>query len=371
LSIGCTGGTFTRHRGQRKIKEQEPSHPQNESSQFIKFSKNFSIAKYFAGGILRGTHMDLRYRWLLVLSLGLTPLGFGQNFAEDLAEDSNRQAAVPGLGKVVGNPADEARVMENQHARNLEPRLVAPREGMWLVGTGTATSGPKPATTSQAAWLNDAALREDLARISAGYRPVGSQEKDCRQVSLSLGQRVREHPESVLELVEAEVKANPSCACEIVKSAIEAEEPDSEQLVAMVETAMLAAPEQTRLISQCAIAAAPEALASIQALLARYDGNGGESGSSAKSSKGAKAAVVAAASDEVAAIPNPLDFPGTGPIGPTLGGPGGQPLIPLVPPIIIPQVTEVDFLPTVPLPPPPVLPLPPVIIPPPVINPLP
>lgn len=50
------------------------------------------------------------------------------------------------------------------------------------------------------------------------------------------------------------------------------------------------------------------------------------------------ATIVASAqsvSAEVAAQPNPLDFPGQGPIGPTPGGPGGLPLIPQTPPIII------------------------------------
>ena len=33
--------------------------------------------------------------------------------------------------------------------------------------------------------------------------------------------------------------------------------------------------------------------------------------------------------------PSPLDHPGTGPIGPTPSGPGGLPLIPQIPPVII------------------------------------
>ena len=48
--------------------------------------------------------------------------------------------------------------------------------------------------------------------------------------------------------------------------------------------------------------------AEVQAVLAKLDPNRGESGDSAKSAKDAKAPV-----GEVAAMPNPLDFPGQGP----------------------------------------------------------
>jgi len=45
-------------------------------------------------------------------------------------------------------------------------------------------------------------------------------------------------------------------------------------------------------------------------------------------------------------MPNPLDFPSQGPIvvGPIPGGPGGAPLIPVIPPMIInpPEVTRVN-----------------------------
>ncbi|MCX6868038.1 MAG: hypothetical protein NTV46_17855 [Verrucomicrobia bacterium] len=75
--------------------------------------------------------------------------------------------------------------------------------------------------------------------------------------------------------------------------------------------------------------------------VAKLDPNGGKAGSSAKSAKGAKTPV-----GEVAAMPNPLDFPGQGPVTPIIGGPGGQPLIPIFPPIIIiihpPEVSDPD-----------------------------
>ena len=38
---------------------------------------------------------------------------------------------------------------------------------------------------------------------------------------------------------------------------------------------------------------------------------------------------------EVAALPNPLDFPGQGPVGPAPTGPGGPPVVPVLPPIIL------------------------------------
>ena len=113
-------------------------------------------------------------------------------------------------------------------------------------------------------------------------------------------------------------------------------------VAAIVEAAANVAPEHMRLISQCAVAVAPDALAQVQAVLAKLDPNSGKAGHSAKSAKDAKDAK--APVGEVAAMPNPLDFPGQGPIGPIIGGPGGQPLIPIFPPIVInpPEVTNVN-----------------------------
>jgi hypothetical protein len=182
-------------------------------------------------------------------------------------------------------------------------------------------------------------LKQDLAKVSAAYRESGKRDLNCPGITLSIEHRLLHDSANVLEIVETEIQANPSCACEIVKAAIKASEADSEKTVSIVEAAINAAPETMRIVSQCAIAAMPESLAGVQALLAKYDANGGE-GVSAKSAKDAKAQV----QGQVAAMPNPLDFPGEGPIGPTPGGPGGQPLIPIFPPIIItpPTVTLVD-----------------------------
>jgi hypothetical protein len=167
---------------------------------------------------------------------------------------------------------------------------------------------------------------------------------DCLQLSLSVKHAVAAEQSKVLEIVATEVSATPGCACEIVKAAIEGSSAKPATVAAIVETAATAAPEHLRLISQCAVAVAPDALAQVQAVLAKLDPNRGKSGSNAKSAKDAKAPAA-----EVAAIPNPLDFPGQGPSGPIGGGPGGQPLMPIFPPIIInppiinpPDVTDVD-----------------------------
>jgi hypothetical protein len=157
-----------------------------------------------------------------------------------------------------------------------------------------------------------------------------SAEVNCLDLSLSVKHSVAAEQSKVLEIVSSEVAASPGCACEIVKAAIEGSQAKPEVVAAIVESALTSAPEQMRLISQCAVALAPDALTQVQAVLAKFDPNRGDSGSSAKSAKDAKEPV-----GEVAAIPNPLDFPGQGPVGPTFGGPGGQPLLPILPPMVL------------------------------------
>lgn len=174
-----------------------------------------------------------------------------------------------------------------------------------------------------------------------------SAEVDCQKVALSVKAAVEADPAKVLEVVSNEVAAAPDCSCEIVKASIEGSAASVELVAAIVEAAIVAAPDQMRLISQCAIAAAPDALSQVQAVLAKYDPNRGDGDASSKSAKDSKSGKEPA---EVAAMPNPLDFPGEGPVGPNPGGPGGEPLIPYFPPIIInppdiitpPDVTEVD-----------------------------
>jgi hypothetical protein len=168
---------------------------------------------------------------------------------------------------------------------------------------------------------------------------AASAEVDCLKLSLAVKHAVAAEQSQVLEIVATEVAAAPTCACEIVKAAIEGSRAKPATVAAIVETAATVAPEHLRLIAQCAVAVAPDALAQVQTVLAKLDPNCGKTTPSAKSSKDAKAPA-----GEVAAMYNPLDFPGQGPVGPTIGGPGGQPLIPIFPPIIInpPSVTDVN-----------------------------
>lgn len=174
-----------------------------------------------------------------------------------------------------------------------------------------------------------------LAALSAslGVGTTFAEIKDCANLSLSVRSAVAAEQSKVLEIVANEVSTSPACACEVVKAAIEGAGADVKTVAAIVESAITAAPDQMRLIAQCAIAVAPDALAEIQAVLAKLDPNAGDSGESAKSAKGEKAPI-----GEVAAMPNPLDFPGKGPIGP---------LFPIFPPVIInpPNVTNVNVVP--------------------------
>jgi len=162
---------------------------------------------------------------------------------------------------------------------------------------------------------------------------------DCIALSLSVKAAVAAEQSKVLEVVSNEVGNAPACACEIVKAAIEGSKANLQTVAAIVEAAATAAPDQMRLVAQCAVAVAPDALAAVQAVVAKLDPNLGESGASAKSAKSAKTA-----GGEVASMPNPLDFPGLGPIGPTPGGPGGMPLFPTLPPTIVepPNVSNVN-----------------------------
>lgn len=153
---------------------------------------------------------------------------------------------------------------------------------------------------------------------------------DCLALSVSVKNAVAAEQSKALEIVASEVSAAPACACEIVKAAIEGSNADTQTVAAIVQAAATVAPEQMRLVSQCAVAVAPDALGAVQAVLAKLDPNLGESAPSSKSAKDSKAPA-----DEVAAMPNPLDFPGQGPVGPTPGGPGGTPVFPIIPPIII------------------------------------
>lgn len=156
---------------------------------------------------------------------------------------------------------------------------------------------------------------------SLGLGSASAEDKDCGNVTLSVKAAVAAEQSKVLEIVTNEVSSSPACSCEVVKAAIESSGADVKTVAAIVEAAITAAPDQMRLIAQCAIAVAPDALAEVQAVLARLDPNAGDSGQSAKSAKGEKAPI-----GEVAAMPNPLDFPGKT---------GIPPMVPFFPPIII------------------------------------
>ncbi len=177
-----------------------------------------------------------------------------------------------------------------------------------------------------------------LLTASFGVLPV-SAAVDCIELAVSVKNAVTSDSSKVLEIVSSQVAAAPNCSCEIVKTAIETAKANSETVAAIVEAASVAAPDQMRLISQCAVAVAPDSLASVQAVVAKLDPNLGEAAKSSKSSKDSKSPA-----GEVASTPNPLDFPGQGPVGPTPGGPGGLPLIPQLPPVIIapPLVSTVN-----------------------------
>jgi hypothetical protein len=179
------------------------------------------------------------------------------------------------------------------------------------------TTGELPVSSAQSEQLGS-----DLQIVSAGYRKSGQQETDCMLIALSVRQRVKREPDSVLQVVDSELRANPSCSCEIVKAAILETDMQVETVVAIVKVAFEASPENMRLIAQCAIAACPEALSAVQDLLAKYEKKSG-TGDSAKSAKGEKATITA---DEVAATPNPLDFP---------GGPEGHQITFFTPPVLI------------------------------------
>lgn len=261
---------------------------------------------------------------------------------------------LPASQRAQSSPGERAVGIPTQDVATLESSLRRTRPVEAVVDL-TVLNRPSPfrqvasGETSTSADLPVDEVKNDLALISATYRKSGTPESDCEGISLSVSQRVRLDESSLLEVVEKEVTANPTCACEIVKSAIKASDADVETVVSIVETAITSAPETIRMVSQCAIATVPDALAGIQELLARYDANSGEGGYSSKSAKSAKSssksakAIDSQVPDQVAAMPNPLDFPNGGPSGPTPGGPGGTPLFPPFPPVVItPPVTVVD-----------------------------
>ncbi|MGB0990972.1 MAG: hypothetical protein ACPG32_00710 [Akkermansiaceae bacterium] len=158
---------------------------------------------------------------------------------------------------------------------------------------------------------------------------------DCYKVSTAIKKAVAANPAKVLEVVATEVAKNESCACEIVKAAIVASDADKKLVANIVSAAIEAAPSKVRIVGQCAVAVAPDALAEVQSVVTKFGSNSGDSGyADAKGGdeKGGKVEIPTPPSH------NPLDFPGSGPVGPTPGGPGGFPLFPpgLQPPTVTP-----------------------------------
>ena len=184
-----------------------------------------------------------------------------------------------------------------------------------------------------------------FALLSAAFGLLSSAaiaEVDCAKLAQSVKAAIAADPSATLQLVEKEILANPGCACEVVKAAIEGSKADAKLVASIVETASTAAPEQMRLVAQCAVAVAPDALTNVQAVLAKFDPNSGETTPAKSDSKDAKAP---AAAPSVAS--NPLDFPGSGigdsvigsrTVGPNPGSTGGMPLLPFGPPLTVPPV---------------------------------
>ncbi|MBK1790425.1 hypothetical protein [Persicirhabdus sediminis] len=187
------------------------------------------------------------------------------------------------------------------------------------------------------------------AALAAVTAVAPAQAADCVSVANTVKKAVADSPGDLLEVVAKTVSANESCACEIVKAAIIATEAEKELVAAIASTAMTAAPDKARIIAQCSVAVAPDALAEVQAVYVKFAANSGESGYSSKggekSAKGAKEPIAKPASS------NPLDFPNGGndfnPVGPTIGGPGGSPLLPAgvpvgQPPVVTPPAASPD-----------------------------
>jgi hypothetical protein len=257
--------------------------------------------------------------------------GTSQYFTVSTAPSGSYE--VPAIEKIQGEVAADAPVFAAQDAVTLETKATSAHPVESVVDLDVLRK-PSPfrkvlVSTHGNPEIEANSLQNGLALISATYRESGKTEKsaDCSSIALSVGQRVKQDPSKVLEIVEAEVAANPDCSCEIVKTAIKSSEADVQQVVAIVEAAIHASPESMRIISQCAIAAMPDSINEVQALLAKLDPNAGETGYSSKGSKSSKSSKIT--SIVAPALPNPLDRPPT-------------PLYPPLPPTFPPSVTSVD-----------------------------
>ena len=251
---------------------------------------------------------------------------------------------VPALRKVRGEAVEQNPVFLAQSVANLDSQLPNSRNLETVIDLNLLREPSPflkiPVSASGGPGVSGDVIKKGLAMISAVYRENGKSERvaNCSSISLSVEQRIKLDTSKLLEIVESEVAANPSCICEVVKAAIKASDADVPTVVSIVQVAIVQAPESMRIAAQCAMAAVPESIDGVQALLTKLDPNGGDGGMSSKSAKSAKDAKGGvAAENPVAAIANPLDFPGGG-VGPRL-----TPGKPLIPPVIVsPPVTIVN-----------------------------
>ncbi len=232
---------------------------------------------------------------------------------------------IPEVRKSAAEPTEPTPVFMNQDAHTLSVRQGSKRniENVLDLSVLRDVSVYRQAdhTKIKVSDVQATGIKSGLAELAAAYREPGqaSDTADCPSVAISVEQRVKLDPSTVLEIVESEISANPNCACEIVKIAITASGADVSLVGDIAEVAITSAPQSMRMISQCAIAAKPEALSAVQAILAKLDPNSGDtySAKDAKSGKDAKDAIASEVTPPEEP-PNPLDrvppyFPPTPP----------------------------------------------------------
>ena len=262
-----------------------------------------------------GQNIDARLTGSSINSERSVTLDFSEaaSFAADKSLSGVFQ--MPEVRKANAAPLDTVAVFLKQDATTLQDghRLLRDSESILDLSVLKETSAYRNASRVKLKVSSAQAegIENGLAEISAAYRKPSDNEDaaDCESVTLSVAHRIKVDLSKVLEIVESEVSANPTCACEIVKIAIQASEADVALTADITVVAITAAPDYMRLISQCAIAAMPEALAAIQAVLAKYDPNSGDSSATAKGgSKSGKDAVESVVTPPEPP-PNPLDLP--------------------------------------------------------------
>jgi hypothetical protein len=147
------------------------------------------------------------------------------------------------------------------------------------------------------------------------------------------------HENSPVSVVASFVEKSPSDAALIVKQVIIETEATVEQVAAIVRVAIQKAPNEARIIYLSALAVAPDAHDEVLKVYYELLPSSGEGANDAKGGKISSieedpTTQVGSEAGKLIA-PNPLDFPvgnfaGANVSGPTLGGPGGFPLIGIV-----------------------------------------